>query len=76
MSNKNTKAVYTIIEREDRKNLWLKIGVAFENNDGSLNVILNALPVNGKLHIRDMEKGQKEEDLPFSKVSDLYLSVR
>lgn len=49
------KAVYTIVERQDgtSKKFWLRIGAAFVNRDGSLNVRLDAMPVNGTLHIRD-----------------------
>ncbi len=48
------KEVYTITERGDgRRPIWTKLGVAFVNQDGSLNVVLQALPVSGKLHIRD-----------------------
>lgn len=48
-------AVFTIINNgdENKKGFWQRIGVAFENKDGSLNVKLNALPVNGTLHIRE-----------------------
>ena len=48
------KAVYTVIERGSRSH-WLRVGVAFVNRDGSLNVKLDALPVNGTLHIRDAD---------------------
>jgi len=34
------------------RTIWRKIGVAFFNSDGSINVYLDALPVNGKLNIR------------------------
>lgn len=48
-----TKGVYTIVEREGLdKSQWVKVGVAFENRDGSFNVRLDALPTNGLLHIR------------------------
>jgi len=48
------KVVYTIVERrKDEKSFWTRIGVAFVNRDGSWNVHLDAVPVNGKLHIRD-----------------------
>ena len=46
------KIVYAVIERSGRKH-WLRIGIAFVNRDGSLNVRLDALPLNGQLHIRD-----------------------
>lgn len=52
------KNVYTVVENGDKKSIWVRIGVAFDNKDGSLNVRLNALPVNGKLHIR--ERSEKE----------------
>ena len=48
------KHVYTIIEREGlEKSQWVRVGVAFVNRDGSLNLRLDALPVNGLLHVRD-----------------------
>jgi hypothetical protein len=46
------KEVYTIVKNGE-KDYWNKIGNAFVNRDGSLTVKLNALPVNGNLHIRD-----------------------
>lgn len=46
--------VYTIIQsNENGKDFWLRVGTAFINRDGSLNVVLNALPINGRLHIRE-----------------------
>lgn len=51
------KAVFTIVESHGKsggdKKFWLRVGVAFVNRDGSLNVRLDAMPVNGMLHIRD-----------------------
>ena len=52
------KAVYSIIEREQSKSYWMRLGTAFINRDQSLTVYLNALPVNGKLHIRDIPSQQ------------------
>lgn len=43
------------------KTEWHKIGVAFENKDGSLNVILDSIPLNGKMHIRDRVKVISED---------------
>jgi hypothetical protein len=58
------KAVYTIVERGTGKpSRWLRIGIAFVNRDGSLNVILDALPVTGTLHIRDFPPREGEESL-------------
>ncbi|MBX3130714.1 MAG: hypothetical protein KF718_28610 [Polyangiaceae bacterium] len=52
MNNIKMKVVYVISEREG-KSYWNRIGVAFVNRDGSLNVKLEAMPVSGELHIRD-----------------------
>jgi hypothetical protein len=46
------KIVYAIIERGARRH-WLRVGMAFPNRDGSLNVRLDAVPFTGQLHIRD-----------------------
>jgi len=46
------KIVYAIIERGTKRH-WLRIGLAFENRDGSLNVRLDAVPLTGQLQIRD-----------------------
>ncbi len=39
----------------------IRIGVAFHNPDGSLNVLLNALPVNRKLRILEKTERQTTE---------------
>jgi hypothetical protein len=54
------KVVYTIIESGE-KSFWREIGCAFVNRDDSLTVLLDALPVNGRLHIRDKPKDKKED---------------
>ncbi len=44
--------------RDGEKAFWVKIGVAFTNRDGSINLILDALPLGtNRLQIRE----QKEE---------------
>ena len=58
------KDVYTIRNGNDDKTYWDRIGAAFVNKDGSLNVVLNALPLDGKLHIRDPKPA--EADTPAS----------
>jgi hypothetical protein len=59
MANKIMKIVYTVAGEGEKKR-WIKIGVAFENKDGSLNVLLDALPVNGHLNIRTPKLGEGE----------------
>lgn len=58
----NRKAVYTIVEREGHKARFVRLGIAFVNRDGSLNVVLDALPVSGTLHIRDFPPREGEDD--------------
>jgi hypothetical protein len=39
--------------------VWVRAGSAFVNRDGSLNVLLDVLPLDGKLHVR--EAGDRRE---------------
>lgn len=59
--NGNMKFVYTITDVKGRS-VWDKIGVAFVNSDGSLNVRLNALPIDGRCHIRDAPISRQHHD--------------
>ena len=56
-------AVFSI--REGRGgSIWVRAGTAFVNKDGSLNVLLDVLPLDGKLHVR--EAGEKRDAMPSS----------
>lgn len=65
MDPNKMKVVYTITDRGD-KSWWTKIGVAYVNRDGSLNIKLEAMPVNGSLHVRDWtpREEQASDDKP------------
>lgn len=52
---KSVRHVFTIAERNG-KSFWIKIGAAFSNQDGSDTVLLDALPVNGRMQIRQVQK--------------------
>lgn len=59
------KAVYVVVDTDGGKARWIRVGIAFPCRDGSLNVSLDALPVNGRLHIRDFpprEEGAPEHE--------------
>jgi hypothetical protein len=61
---KRPLAVYTVINKGEGKDIWLRVGSAFENRDGSTSVVLDALPVGGRLQIREYqprELGQARE---------------
>jgi hypothetical protein len=46
------KIAYVVTQRGTNK-YWTRIGVAFVNKDGSINVKLEAVPVSGEIHVRD-----------------------
>jgi hypothetical protein len=52
MNQSKMKIVYVISDR-GQKSYWNRVGVAFVNHDGSINVKLDAVPVTGELQIRD-----------------------
>jgi hypothetical protein len=50
-TTRTARQVFAIAERNG-KSYWIKIGAAFTNQDGSETVLLDALPVTGRLQIR------------------------
>jgi len=50
-TTRTVRQVFAIAERNG-KSFWIKIGAAFINQDGSETVLLDALPVTGRLQIR------------------------
>lgn len=61
MNGNVPKDVFAIIENKEGKSRWVKVGAAFTNRDGSTNVILDALPCDGKIQIRERRKNGKDE---------------
>ena len=56
--------VYTVVPRPDpnEKPYWLNIGMAWPNKDGKgFNINLQALPLDGKLVIREYEPEAEQE---------------
>jgi len=56
MSENNQPAfrVYSVIPRDGKDDYWLNIGLAFPHQDGKgFNVMLQALPLNAKLVLRE-----------------------
>ena len=52
MDQSKMKIAYVVTQRGTQK-YWTRIGVAFVNKDGSINVKLEAVPVSGEIHVRD-----------------------
>jgi hypothetical protein len=60
---KQMKTVYTVVDRGG-KSFWVRVGVGFTNRDGSLNLRLDAIPVNGTLQVRDWEPHDRRAESP------------
>ena len=57
MSENKPKGVFVIIERDSlERPFFRRVGTAFVNRDSSLNVYLDAVPLSGRLHIREVER--------------------
>lgn len=59
---KQMKIVYTVVERGAGKSFWVRIGAAFVNSDGSINIKLDAIPTNGSLQLRDWEPAAERRE--------------
>jgi hypothetical protein len=54
MEEKGLKLVYAVVQRPHARTIWLRVGTGWANRDGSLNLQLDAIPVDGRLQVRDM----------------------
>jgi hypothetical protein len=55
MSESKRYKVLCPVTNRDGKTFWKLLGIAFPNHDGSTNVYLDGLPLNGKLQIREWD---------------------
>ena len=69
MDDPNKKKKVLCPVTKEGKTYWMKMGIAFVNKDNSLNVYLDCLPTNGKLHVRDWDDGPGERR-PYAKRDD------
>lgn len=51
--------VISPVERKDGKTFWVRIGVGYANRDNSINMYLDALPVNQRLQLREADDDEK-----------------
>lgn len=61
-SNQPRRIVYALIPLQRGGTRWLRVGVAFLNRDGSENVYLDAVPLSGKLQIREEDPKDEESE--------------
>ena len=52
--------VFAVKPSSNGGTVWVKAGSAWVNRDGSLNIFLDVLPLDGKLHVRDALPGPAE----------------
>ena len=59
---------YTVVKREGQDDFWLNIGAAFMHQDGDgYNIMLQALPLNGKIVLRPPKAQTDEPAQPQAK---------
>ena len=65
--SRKVRAVYAVVPKTEGRDVWLRVGSAFENRDGSTTVLLDAVPIGGKLQIRDYQP--RDVAAPTARVS-------
>jgi len=69
LTDTTTKApaylVYMVRDgKEDDQGYWMKVGAAFRHKDGKgINIVLDALPIDGRLIVRQYEPKKKQSTL-------------
>ena len=60
-----THRAYSVIRREGQDDYWLNMGLVFPHKDGNgFNLILQALPLDGKIVCREITEEAPEEGSP------------
>ncbi len=55
--------VYSVVQRRNQDDFWLNLGVAFVHEDGEgFNLLLQALPLDGKLVLRKWKEPEPEPE--------------
>ncbi len=53
---------YTVIKREGKEDYWLNLGIVFQHEDGEgFNLLLQALPLDGKIVLRTYKEREEEQ---------------
>jgi hypothetical protein len=64
----NTKAIYGVVQngKDSKKSYWTQIGIAFENRDGSWNLLFNYFPADRYTTIQIREPRRVRAELAES----------
>ena len=64
-----THRAYSVIRRDGQDDYWLNIGLAFPHKDGhGFNIVLQALPLDGKIVCREVTEEDQTEAAPQQRV--------
>lgn len=62
-----THHAYTVIKREGQDDYWLNLGLVFPHKDGGgFNIMLQAIPLDGKIVCREVGDDDQTETQPGS----------
>jgi hypothetical protein len=68
---------YTVVKREGQEDFWLAIGAAFMHQDGDgYNLVLQALPIDGKVVLRLPKEDKAEQPSQEANVSSIKSGSR
>jgi hypothetical protein len=59
-SGKKPWAAFNIVEK-GTKTYWNRVGTAYHNRDGSMNLYLDALPRDGKVQLREDDRAERRD---------------
>jgi hypothetical protein len=66
-----THRAYSVVKREGQEDYWLNLGLAFPHKDGKgFNIILQALPLDGKIVCRELAEDEPEQQTQRSGRND------
>jgi hypothetical protein len=59
-ASKKPWIAYNVIEKPGFTNrIWMRVGMAWLNRDGSINVVLDALPLGGRIQLREDDRDRR-----------------
>ena len=58
------KRIVCPVQGKDNKTYWMRMGIGFVNQDNSINIWLDGLPINGRLQVREWDEPPWKERQP------------
>jgi len=68
--SKMKRVLCPVKNKKTDKTHWINAGIAFLNRDGSTNILLDVLPMNGSLQLRDFDEKRNTDNqdrVPYGK---------